>query len=201
MKTPTDEQLLVEHLAGKPDAFELLVRRYSLELYRFVLRFTNNSVAADDVLQEAFIQIYQSAASFDQSRRLRPWMFSIAANKARDWLRKRARRGELALDAQIDGNDDGDTTFADLLSADAPEDPADLQADEKREFVQTVLDRLPDALREALVLAYYHKLPYKEIAEILQIPVGTVKSRLHSAVGKFATAYQDAVEGQGGPSL
>ena len=81
MKTPTDEQLLVEHLAGKPDAFEHLVRGYSLELYRFVLRFTNNSVAADDVLQEAFLQVYQSAATFDQSRRLKPWIFSIAANK------------------------------------------------------------------------------------------------------------------------
>ncbi len=196
MKTPTDEQLLVEHLAGAPDAFELLVRRYSLELYRFVLRFTNNSVAADDVLQEAFLQVYQSAATFDQSRRLKPWIFSIAANKARDWLRKRARRGELPLDAQIDGNDEGDTTFGDLLSADAPDDPAELQADEKRRFVQGVLDQLPAPLREALVLAYYHKLPYKEIAEILEIPVGTVKSRLHSAVGKFSTAYREAVDEQ-----
>ncbi len=195
MKTPTDEQLLVDHLSGRPDAFELLVRRHSPELYRFVLRFTNNSVAADDVLQETFLQVHMSAATFDAGRRLKPWLFSVAANKARDWLRKRSRRGELPLDAQIDGDGDGGTvTFSALLASDAPEDPGDLQADEKRKLVRSVVEQLPAALREVLVLAYYHKLPYKQIAEILHAPVGTIKSRLHTAVGSFGKAYRDVLQ-------
>ncbi len=194
MKTPTDEQLMAEHLNHRPDAFELLVRRHSAELYRFVYRFTNSSVAAEDVAQEAFAQAYLSADKFDPSRKFRPWLFTIAANKARDWLRKRSRRSEVALDARIDGGDESGRTYADLL-ADSPDDSLpEIELEEQRKVVRRIVDAMPEFLREVLILAYYHRMPYREIAEVLDVPVGTVKSRLHSAVGHFGTAYREMID-------
>lgn len=193
MKTPTDEQLLAELLKQRPQAFELLVRRHNAELYRFVLRFTNSSMAAEDVVQESFLQAYLSAASFDLSRRFKPWLFTIAANKARDWLRSRARRSEVPLDAEIDG-DGGTKTFLDLLSDDQEAPTAALEAAEQRRSVRRIVDQMPQLLREVLVLAYYHQFAYKQIAGILGIPLGTVKSRLHAAVGNFGRAYRAEYE-------
>lgn len=200
MKTPTDEQLLADHLRRKPDAFELLVRRHHVELYRFVLRFTNNSVAAEDVVQETFLQVYQSADMFDPQRRFKPWLFTIAANKARDWIRTRSRRGELSLDARLDNDDaKGEQSYLALFSSDDEEQSGEVDFEEQRRLVRELVDQMPVMLREVLILAYYHRCPYKDIAEILNIPVGTVKSRLHASVGHFGQAYREAtVNGVGG---
>ncbi len=194
MQTPTDEQLLSDHLTGRTDAFELLVRRHTDELHRFVLRFTNSSAAADDVVQEAFLQAYLSADRFDPGRRFRPWLFTIAANKARDWLRSRGRKSEVPLDAKVDSDGDVGKTFADLMTgAEVEAGAVELQAGEQRRVVRRIVESLPDMFREVLVLAYYHRFAYREIAEVVGVPVGTVKSRLHAAIGRFATAYQEAV--------
>lgn len=192
VKTPTDQQLLANHLAGRTDAFELLVRRHSSELHRFVLRFTNSSVAADDVVQEAFLQAYLSAASFDPKRRFKPWLFTIAANKARDWLRRRSRQSAVPLDAQIDGHDQSGQTFTDLLSTDIDHRPPELELEEQRRAVRRIVEQMPTMLREVLILAYYHRFSYRQIAETLGIPIGTVKSRLHAAIGHFGQAYRAA---------
>lgn len=192
--TPTDEQLLQDHLDGRSDAFELLVRRHIDELHRFVLRFTNSSPVADDVVQDAFLQAYLSADKFDMSRRFRPWLFTIGANKARDWLRSRGRKMEVPLDAKVDSDHDGGKTFAELMTGAEEELGAvELQAGEQRRVVRRIVESLPDMFREVLVLAYYHRFAYRDIAEVVGVPVGTVKSRLHAAIGRFATAYQEAI--------
>jgi len=192
--TPSDEQLLAEHIEGLPDRFELLVRRHSQELYRFLARFTGNQTLAEDVVQEAFLQVHLAAASFDRSRRFKPWLFTIAANKARDSLRSRGRKPEVPLDAQV-GNTDDDAgqTFRDFMADNAADPVAGLESEEERGQVRAVLARMPDHLREVLVLSYYHQFPYREIAEILNVPLGTVKSRLHAAVASFGKAYKAAV--------
>jgi RNA polymerase sigma-70 factor (ECF subfamily) len=187
----TDEQLLADHVAGDADAFRRLMERHSRELYTFVFRFTRSTAAAEDVVQESFLQIHLSAERFDPSRRLKPWLFTIGANKARDWLRGRSRQREVALDAKISSEDETGQTFLDLL-ADPGEAPGEVMgADETRQAVQRAVDRLPPVLREALVLAYFHRFAYKEMADILGIPVGTVKSRLHAAVGAFGKVFRE----------
>lgn len=196
MRTPTDEQLLSDHLAGEPHAFELLVRRYSGDLYRFVLRFTNSSAGAEDVVQEAFLQVHVSAGGFDSRRRFKPWLFTIAANKARDWLRNRSRRSELPLDAEL-SDEVGAKKFLDLISDRAEGMLPVLERDEQRRAVRRAMDRIPIMMREALILAYFHGFAYHEIAEILGIPVGTVKSRLHAAVAYFGQAYRAMARASG----
>lgn len=193
MNTPTDEQLLADYLASQADRFELLVRRHSPELFRFLVRFTGSAASAEDIVQETFLQVHLSAASFDRSRKFKPWLFTIAANKARDLLRSRARRPEVPLDAHVgaDGEQEGQR-FVDFL-ADVSKVPSGaLEQGEEREFVRSILTKMPDHLKEVLILSYYHRFPYKQIAEVLDVPLGTVKSRLHSAVGYFAQAYRAA---------
>lgn len=193
MDAPTDEKLLHDYLEGKAGSFELLVRRHAQELFQFVLRFTGDSVAAEDVVQESLLQVHTSAATFDPARRFKPWLFTIAANKARDYLRRRSRRHEVPIDAQL--GDEGDTgrRFSQLFAADIAAPDEELLTDEKRRVVRSVLEAMPEKLREVLVLAYYHRFPYKDIGEIVDIPLGTVKSRLHGAVVAFGEAYRQAV--------
>jgi RNA polymerase sigma-70 factor, ECF subfamily len=192
VNTPTDEQLLADYLDGQADAFELLVRRHSAELFRFLVRFTGSTATAEDVVQETFLQLHLSASGFDRSRRLKPWLFTIAANKARDLLRSRARRPEVPLDAHVGSAEDEGQRFLDFLADSAILPSVALEEEESREFVRSVLNQMPRHLREVLILSYYHRFPYKEIAEILGVPLGTVKSRLHAAVGNFGQAYRAA---------
>jgi len=194
VKAPTDEQLLARHLEGDGEAFRELVERHARELTNFVYRFTGSLAAADDVVQDAFVQVHLSAPTFDPTRRLKPWLFTIAANKARDRLRSRTRRREVPLDAQISGSDDDSQRFADLLADEGPGPDADLLGSETEDAVRKIVDEMPENLTEVLVLAYFHQFAYRDIAEILSIPLGTVKSRLHAAVAQFGTRYKAAVK-------
>ncbi|HOB76225.1 MAG TPA: RNA polymerase sigma factor [Phycisphaerae bacterium] len=195
MNTPTDEQLLADYVAGQIDGFELLVRRHHQELFRFLVRFTGSSSMAEDIVQETFLQVHLSAVSFDRTRRFKPWLFTIAANKARDLMRSRRRRPEVPLDAQVNSDEEESQRFLDFLADSAAAPAGSMEEEEERAFVRAVMERLPEHLREVLVLSYYHRFPYKEIADILGVPLGTVKSRLHAAVGQFGQAYRSATRG------
>ncbi|MCH8912809.1 MAG: sigma-70 family RNA polymerase sigma factor [Planctomycetes bacterium] len=185
MNTLTDEQLLQEHRRGQTERFELLVRRYSQELFRFAYRLLGSPAAAEDIVQETFLQVHLSMERFDVSRRFRPWVFTIAANKARDYLRSQKRRPEVPLDAVADGSSDGGASFSDLLSGRSVGPAVALEREERSSRVRQLVDQLPPHLKEVLVLGYYHGFAYKEMANVLDVPIGTIKSRLHSAVAKM----------------
>jgi RNA polymerase sigma-70 factor (ECF subfamily) len=184
----TDEQLLGRHRGGDEQAFEVLIERYRLELFHFLARFVGNRTSADDIFQDAFIQVHISASTFDTSRRFKPWLFTIAANKARDYLRKNKRQKAVSLSASVD--QDGGRAFIDLMEADLPLPQEKAQQKETAQIVRDIVSSLPEHLREVLLLAYFNKMAYREIAENLSIPLGTVKSRLHAAVGTFAELWK-----------
>ena len=190
----TDEQLLVAYRGGRVEAFEALVRRYRPELLPFLIRFAGGRAAGEDLFQETFLQVHLSADTFDASKRFKPWLFTIGANKARDYLRKNKRQRALPLSATVgggSGSGGGDgTAFVDLMEADVPLPDLAAADSEARELVRDVVDELPDHLKEVLLLAYFQQLAYKEVAEVLGIPLGTVKSRLHAAVGTFAQVWK-----------
>ncbi|MEQ9461036.1 MAG: RNA polymerase sigma factor [Phycisphaeraceae bacterium] len=189
----TDEQLLAAYCTGSDEAFELLMTRYQRELLFFIRRFVHENAAAEDVFQETFIQLHISADTFDTSRRFRPWLFTIAANKARDALRKSGRQRSTPVSAM--GSADSDApSLIDLLQADLPQPSETAEAAELGEQVRQLVSELPDHLREVLLLAYFHQFPYKEIAEMLSVPLGTVKSRLHAAVGTFAELWKSRMK-------
>lgn len=181
-----DEELLADHLAGKTGAFESIVARYVDDLYGFFARFVGNRTAAEDLVQETFLQVHLAANTFDRSRPFKPWLYTIAANKGRDFMRARKRRPMQSLDTA--GPDPDGPSPADLLES-RDDGATTVGAAEQRARVQATIARMPEHLQLILVLGYYQRLPYAEIAEILDIPVGTVKSRLHSAVSHFARLW------------
>jgi RNA polymerase sigma-70 factor (ECF subfamily) len=192
--TDDGTRLLQRHLTGDPGAFEGLVKLYRRELYNFLVRFTGNAAMAEDMFQEAFLQVHLSAATFDTTRRLKPWLFTIAANKARDALRSRSRRQAAPLDATIQTSRDAETTYGDLMPANIPAPDESILNLETRQAVQSIVEDMPDNLRIVLLLSYFHGFAYKEIAETLSLPLGTVKSRLHAAVKEFAKRWKAAAE-------
>jgi len=185
----TDEQLFGDYRRGQADAFRTLIDRHHDDLLRFLMRLVGSRQAAEDVFQETFLQIHTSGDSFDVERRFRPWLFTIAANKGRDYLRRKGRRQVMELSAPVSGADDA-TTFVDLLRIEIPPPSSGLEAGERERQVQTALDALSHPLREILLLSYFNRLTYAQIAEELGIPLGTVKSRLHAAVASFAKKWQ-----------
>jgi RNA polymerase sigma-70 factor (ECF subfamily) len=187
----SDEELLRRHATGDSGGFRALVERYSPELYRFLTRFLGQRAAVEDVVQETFLQVHISAATFDPTRRVKPWLFTIAANKARDLLRSRVRKREVSIENPVGWDEDAGSAV-DFLPVES-ESPVDAIAEsEESARVRAVVMELPQHLREVLLLSYFHRFPYKEMADILDIPIGTVKSRLHAAVGRFKQTYQAA---------
>jgi RNA polymerase sigma-70 factor, ECF subfamily len=185
----TDEELLQAYALGETPAFRALIERYRDELMRFLYRFMGSRDAAEDVFQEAFLQIHLSVDTFDPSRRFKPWLFTIAANKGRDMHRRKRRRSALELSADV--GEEGGPTFVDLMEVDVPAPSAALDDAERDRLVQGVVDSLPDHQREILLLAYFQRLTYAQMADQLDVPIGTIKSRLHAAVARFAKAWNE----------
>ncbi len=189
----TDEVLVGDYCGGDTGAIEILIARYQRELMGFLTRLMGNRANAEDVFQDAFVQIHLSADKFDTSRRFKPWLFTIAANKGRDYFRKHGRHDQavdLSAPIRRNGSGSGDgMTFVDLLQADIPETGVVLEDGELREKVRQAVDTLPHHLREIILLAYFQRMSYNQIADALGIPLGTVKSRLHTAVANFAELW------------
>ncbi len=191
----SDEQLLLEYRQGDRQSFAQLMGRYQRELYHFLVRFLGDRAAAEDVFQETFLQVHQSAEQFDLSRKFRPWLFTIAANKARDLIRSQARRPTNPLQASISGDDESGE-FIDLMEAATAMPSEPMEREELQQLVQKTVQGMPEHLREILLLSYFHQFPYKQIGDILDIPLGTVKSRLHAAVAYFADRWRTSNPGK-----
>ncbi len=182
--------MVTRYREGEQAAFSLLVDRYQRELFHFLFRFLGKRAAAEDVFQDTFLQIHLSIDSFDVDRRFKPWLFTIAANKARDHLRRKSQRPLAPLSAPLDASQDQGRQFIDLVESQLILPDEQVEQQEVRDLVRQAVEALPEHLREILLLAYFQRLAYAEIAEVLGIPLGTVKSRLHSAVASFAQEWK-----------
>ena len=182
-----------QYVKGNRDALRQIIDRYQTDLMRFLIRLTGSRDAAEDAFQETFLQLHLSASRFDTSRRLRPWLFTIAANKARDGLRKKSRQPLLVLSKPV-GESEG-TEMVDLLEIDVPTPSDGMLSAEQQRLVDRAVSQLSHPLREVLLLAYFQRLSYAQIADELGIPLGTVKSRLHAAVASFAKFWQQVASG------
>jgi RNA polymerase sigma-70 factor (ECF subfamily) len=182
----SDEELLLQFCKGRKDAFGTLLRRYERELYGYLRRYLGDATLAEDVFQNTFLQLYVKSSQYEPGRPVRPWLYTIATNQAIDALRRNGRHQAVSLDQGREELPDGDihSLMETLQSREVgPLETAD--GEERRERIRASVERLPDFLRQVLVLAYYQGLKYREIADILGIPVGTVKSRLHAALNKL----------------
>jgi len=183
----SDEVLLSRYRdLGRTEDFEALMHRYQNELYRYLTRYLGDRTLSEDVFQNTFLQIHLKRGLYEEGRPVRPWIYSIATHQAVDALRKVGRHPTVSLDQSVNSSGEAEAgRLIDLLTSDEEGPLAELQGEERKEWVRESVARLPDALRQTLILAYHEDLKYREIAEILKIPVGTVKSRLHAALAKL----------------
>lgn len=197
MKRPyeqlTDAELMQRYVEGDEAAFREIVDRYKNSLYAFLKQFLSQSDLVDDVFQETFLQLFTSRASFDPSRPLRPWLFTIAANKAKDALRKAQRTSAVPIGTISESEDMSFDEMLNSLSSDTAVPYDEVERNETATRVNDVIANMPENLREILVLAYFNRFSYKQMADILSIPIGTVKSRLHTAVARFAKDWKATV--------
>lgn len=186
----SDEELLALVKNGQRDAFGTLVRRYTGELYGYLRRYLGNADLAEDVFQNTFLQIYLKLDQFENGRPVRPWLYTLATNQAIDALRRIGRRPAVSLDQTSAEPSSGEgTKVADLLEEANPGPVEAVQGEERARLVREHVDRLPDFLRQVVLLAFYQGLKYQEVGDILGIPVGTVKSRMHAALNRLQESF------------
>jgi len=189
----SDAELLDRSAAGEEGAFREIVNRYKNGLYAFLRNFLNRADVIDDVFQETFLQLFTSQESFDRDRPLRPWLYTIAANKAKDALRKIKRTAAVPIGTMTESEDMSFGDMLNVLDSEEQHPYDDLEKNETAASVRRIIANMPDNLREILVFAYFNKFSYKQMSQVLSIPIGTVKSRLHTAVGRFSKEWKAAV--------
>lgn len=186
----TDEQLLVDYREhGTIEAFETLVARYERELYSYLRRYVGSEAVAEDVFQQTFLQVHLKSDQFAEGRRFRPWLYTIATNQAIDYQRRNKRHRMVSLDQgrRVSEGDSGN--LAETLVSSGVEPDAEFDSQEQQEAVRRAVAELPEQYQQVVLLIYFQGMKYREAAEILGIPVGTVKSRLHAAITKLSSDW------------
>lgn len=167
---------------GDPDAFDSLLSRYQNRLYRYLLRWVHEPATADDLFQQTWMRVLEHIHSYDPGRDFDAWLFAVARNIAIDHLRRR-RPGSLD-----EPREDGQPLSAGL-SSDAPGALELVLRSEQAELVQKALASQPPLFREILSLRFEEEMKLEEIAQVLGIPLGSVKSRLSRALEHLRAAF------------
>ncbi len=175
----TDKRLLGRLARGDAGALTVLYERHARSIFAFLCRLTGNTPAAEDLLQETFLAAWHCSGTFQGRSSVRTWLFGIAHNKAGHWLR---RRHPQPLDEHQE------------IPAPGPDVSELADAAWERERVTAALARLPTTQRAVLELTFYQCLSYAEIAEVLDCPVGTVKSRAYLARRRLAQLLVDLAD-------
>lgn len=171
----SDAELAVAAAEGDERAFTLLMRRYKEPLYRYVHRSMRGNEDAYDVVQEAFASAWRSMHRYDPCRKFSTWLYHIALNKVRDHGRKRAVRGFFYNAVPLEGTDRPDIADGSQNIAD------DHERRDKLKRVGMLIDALPEKLRKAFTLQVLQDLPQGEVAEILNVSVKAVETRVYRA--------------------
>lgn len=178
----TDRELIKEAKSGSSEAFGQLVKRYYQKAYSIAYWKTGNSEAALDISQEAFIRVYRKLKSFDTTKSFLPWLHTIIKNLCLNYLKRRKRRWLVFSDFFA-----GKPTSEQEISR---EETGEFEKNESKTRVWEALNRLKEEDREIIVMKDLHGMSYKEIAGVLNIPPGTVMSRLYHARKKLLSLFE-----------
>ncbi len=191
----TDEQAMWRvQMLDDPQAFAELVRRWEAPIRRLGVRLLGDVHRAEDVAQEAFAKVFTHRRDFDPAARFSTWLWRIAVNLCRDELRRRERRRETALETVAGGDGEG-REGPDLEVVAEGAGPAEtLETVERAEAVRRALMRLPELYRVVVALRHYEGLKFHEVAEVLGVPEGTVKSRMVEALDRLERLLQPWAE-------
>lgn len=184
----SDEDLMAQFQEGTPEAFDLLVERYSPRLERFVYRFVRDQSRCKDIVQEAFIRVYRNRFSYRPIARFSTWIYTIARNLARSEYRRRSRSKVVPLHVE---SSEGESFEMELPDS-APSPERRFASRHRWDLFEQALDALPEKYQEVIVLREVQELTYQEIADITGLPLGTVKSRINRARARLQSMLQQA---------
>jgi RNA polymerase sigma-70 factor (ECF subfamily) len=198
--TPADTDLmLVERtVAGDQKAFELLVLKYQRRIERLIGRMVRDVDLVEDIAQETFIRAYRALAQFRGEAQFYTWLYRIAVNTAKKALGD-LKRDPLVSESALRGRDDDDETSGvenELTTSETPETV--LAAKEIAATVNAAMEALPEELRQAVTLREIEGLSYEEIAEVMNCPIGTVRSRIFRAREAISAKVKPLLENQSG---
>jgi len=177
----TDEELVVECLEGDSSAYSELVKRHHRKVLMVAFRALRDMGLAEDLAQEAFLRAYRSLPRFQVGRRFSPWLMAITANRIRDYMKARKKRGELSWEL-------------DRTSATGEATPLErATARQTLARVEGAIAQMPEETQEVLRLRFVLGLDYEDVAEALDIPLGTVKSRISRARKSLREVIGDLV--------
>jgi RNA polymerase sigma-70 factor (ECF subfamily) len=196
---PTDLMLVERTVAGDQRAFELLVVKYQRRIERLIGRMVRDQDLVPDIAQETFIRAYRALAQFRGESQFYTWLYRIAVNTAKKALVDLKRDPIVSETALRSGSDDDDETSGvenELTSAETPETV--LAAKEIAATVNSAMEALPEELRQAVTLREIEGLSYEEIAEVMNCPIGTVRSRIFRAREAISAKVKPLLENQSG---
>jgi RNA polymerase sigma-70 factor (ECF subfamily) len=184
-------QLVRRCASGDAAAWEEIVQRFHRRIYNICYRFAGSADDAQDLTQEVFIKVYRTVSSFDGKKAsFSTWVTTVTRNLLVDHFRKtRNDRSTDSIDA-VQGADDDGPTLADRLASDAPSQQVHVESRERQEMVHRALQQISPDLREAVILRDLQDMDYREIAQVLKVPEGTVKSRINRGRAELARLLQ-----------
>ena len=185
METLTDDDLVRMYREGDAEAFDVLFDRHCRGVYGFAHTMLGDGGGAEEVLQETFLSVAQTAASYTPRGRFRSWLMRIVRNRCLNRLESRRARQAML---QRGGPDVVD------LPARGPSPSRQVQDDEQRAIVRSAVANLPDRQREAVALYAFEQMTYREIAAVLQMPINTVKTLIHRARASLARALEPLMQ-------
>jgi RNA polymerase sigma-70 factor (ECF subfamily) len=177
LTTVADSELVSRAVAGREESFEELVRRYQRPIAAYVYRMVGDYDSALDLTQEVFIKVYGSLARYRSEFKFSTWIYRIAHNSAIDHLR---RQGTGRME-ELERTSDETGTYQKPLASSAPTPEQESERAERRAEIEEVVKALPPAYRELIVLRHMYDMSYDEIAEVTELPLGTVKNRIFRA--------------------
>lgn len=189
----SDERLLAAFLEGDAEAFEAIVLRYRSPLYNLLLRSVRDPQAASDLLQEVFLRVIQRADKFHGGAKFSTWIFTIARNLSIDHARRMQHRRHRSLDAPVGSTDGADPgpSLADRVSGTDLGGERAVDSAEIQRRVAAAVESLPGEQREVFLMRQLHGLPFQDIADVVGVPVNTVKSRMRYALERLQQALAE----------
>jgi RNA polymerase sigma-70 factor, ECF subfamily len=183
----TDERLLLAYRENRDEGlFEELVYRYEKELYGYLRHYLGNVEMAEDVFQHTFLQVHLKCDQFEPGRKVRPWLYTVAINQAIDCQRRNRRHRMTSLDrARRNDADEESGSLVELLGGQESCPADNAESAEQYDELRRAVDALPELSKQVVTLVYFQGLKYREAADVLDLPVGTIKSRLHAAMQKL----------------
>jgi RNA polymerase sigma-70 factor, ECF subfamily len=184
-----DNDLIKQFLAGREQAFEDLVYRYERKVYSLCYQYVGNQEDALDLAQETFLRVYRFLPRFRFDAAFSTWIYRLAVNTCLDFLRKEKHHRSLSLDAPVKLAE-GEAVDREV-AGEEPTPAEELERKELRREIHKALEKLPEEQRLPIILKEFQELSYEEIAALLQVPLGTVRSRISRGRIKLKTILQE----------